>query len=90
MVTERPLTLSTRPKNSILSQLPDEEYAALSKYLVPTDLPPEKRLSEPNQPIEFLYFLNSGLISTDALTASGESVEVGLIGRRAFPDCQRC
>jgi len=42
------------------------------------------RLSEPNEPIEYIYFLNSGLISTDALTEKGESVEVGVIGREGF------
>jgi CRP-like cAMP-binding protein len=31
-----------------------------------------------------VYFLNSGLISTDALTEKGESVEVGVIGREGF------
>jgi CRP-like cAMP-binding protein len=75
---------STRPRNLILSQLPADEYSALAKHLVPVDLPLEKRLSEPNQPIEFVYFPNSGLISTDAVTAKGEQVEVGLIGREGF------
>jgi CRP-like cAMP-binding protein len=68
----------------ILSQLPAAEYAALAKHLVPVDLPLEKKLSEPNQPIEFIYFLNSGLISTDAVTVKGEQVEVGVIGREGF------
>lgn len=68
----------------MLSQLPADEYAALAKHLVPVDLPLDKSLSEPNQPIEFVYFLNSGLISTDAVTVSGEQVEVGLIGREGF------
>jgi CRP-like cAMP-binding protein len=56
----------------------------LAKHLVPVELPLEKRLSEPNQPIEYLYFLNHGLISTDAVTMKGEQVEVGLIGREGF------
>jgi CRP-like cAMP-binding protein len=73
-----------RPRNLILAQLPDAEYDALAKFLVPVDLPLEMRLSEPNEPIEYIYFLNSGLISTDALTAKGESVEVGVIGREGF------
>ena len=73
-----------RPRNAILSQLPDEEYAALAKHLLAVDLPLNKRLSEPNQPIEYVYFLNSGLISTDAMTKTGESVEVGVIGREGF------
>jgi CRP-like cAMP-binding protein len=73
-----------RPRNLILAQLPDAEYEPLAKFLVPVDLPLEMRLSEPNEPIEYIYFLNSGLISTDALTEKGESVEVGVIGREGF------
>jgi CRP-like cAMP-binding protein len=78
------LATSPRPRNLILSQLPENEYAALAKFLVPVDLPLSKSLSEPNQPIEYVYFVNTGLISTDALTENGESVEVGVIGREGF------
>jgi CRP-like cAMP-binding protein len=74
----------SRPRNLILAQLPDAEYEMLARFLVPVDLPLEMRLSEPNEPIEYIYFLNSGLISTDALTEKGESVEVGVIGREGF------
>jgi CRP-like cAMP-binding protein len=76
--------VSPRPRNLILSQLPEEEYAALSKHLIPVELQLSKTLSEPNQPIDHIYFLNTGLISTDALTEAGESVEVGVIGREGF------
>jgi CRP-like cAMP-binding protein len=76
--------LSARPRNLILSQLPDEEYAALARSLTPIDLPLGLQLSQPNLPIEHVYFLNSGLISIDALTEKGESVEVGVIGREGF------
>jgi CRP-like cAMP-binding protein len=76
--------LTPRPRNAILAQLPEDEYAAISKFLTPVDLPLSKQLSEPNRPIEYVYFLNSGLISTDALTEKGESVEVGVIGREGF------
>jgi CRP-like cAMP-binding protein len=75
---------STRPRNLILTQLPDAEYDTFARSLVPVDLPLEMRLSEPNEPIEYIYFLNTGLISTDALTEKGESVEVGVIGREGF------
>lgn len=73
-----------RPRNLMLAQLPDAEYEPLAKFLVPVDLPLEMRLSEPNEPIEYVYFLNTGLISTDAVTEKGESVEVGVIGREGF------
>ena len=74
----------TRPRNLILSKMPEEQFQALSRYFVPVDLPLNMQLSLPNQPIEYLYFPVSGLISTDALTEKGESVEVGLIGREGF------
>ena len=77
-------TLPSRPKNLILAQLPDAEYAALANHLVPVDLPLSMSLSEPNQPISHVYFLNSGLISTDATTSNGDSVEVGVVGREGF------
>jgi CRP-like cAMP-binding protein len=75
---------SSRPRNVILAQLPNDEYASLAKFFTPVDLPLGMQLSEPNLPIEYVYFLNSGLISTDALTEKGESVEVGVIGREGF------
>lgn len=71
-------------RNSILSQLPQEELSAISRHLVPVALPLGMPLSEPNRPIEHLYFVESGLISTDALTRKGEQVEIGVIGREGF------
>lgn len=76
--------LLPRPRNLILAQLPALEYEELAKFLVPVDLPLEMQLSQPNAPIEYVYFLNTGLISTDALTEKGESVEIGVIGREGF------
>jgi CRP-like cAMP-binding protein len=73
-----------RPRNAVLAQLASAEYAALAKFLVPVDLPLGKELSAPNEPIEYVYFLNSGLISTDAMTSRGEQVEIGVIGREGF------
>ncbi len=64
--------------------MPEEQFQALSRYFVPVDLPLNMQLSRPNQPIEYLYFPVSGMISTDALTEKGESVEVGLTGREGF------
>jgi CRP-like cAMP-binding protein len=77
-------SISTRPRNVVLAQLPDDEYAVLAKFLVSVDLPLHKELSQPNSPIEYVYFMNTGLISTDAVTVKGEQVEVGVIGREGF------
>ncbi|QHN04592.1 Crp/Fnr family transcriptional regulator [Granulicella sp. WH15] len=64
--------------------MPESQYAAISRFLVPVDLPLGFRLSEPNQPIDHVYFLVGGLVSVDALTEKGESVEVGVLGREGF------
>lgn len=76
--------VSPRPRNIILAQLPEAEYSALAKHMTPVQFPLGMKLSEPNEPIEYVYFVESGLISTDSLTSSGESVEVGVIGREGF------
>ncbi|WP_263383415.1 Crp/Fnr family transcriptional regulator [Granulicella arctica] len=73
-----------RPRNYILAQMPEAQFHYLSKFLVPLDLPLGFHLSQPHQDIENLYFPTSGLISTDALTESGDSVEVGVTGREGF------
>ncbi len=75
---------SPRPRNYILSRMPEANFAALAKFLVPVELPLHFALSRPNQEIEHLYFLTSGLISTDALTEGGDSIEVGVTGREGF------
>ena len=73
-----------RPNNVILARMPEDRFAAIAKSLVPVDLPAGMLLSDPNQPVRHVYFPVSGLVSVDALTNKGESVEVGVIGREGF------
>ncbi len=85
MATERWFAAEqTTPQNLILSRLPESQFSALARYFVPVDLPLGMLLSEPNRPIEHAYFPLTGLISTDAMTSSGESVEVSVVGREGF------
>jgi CRP-like cAMP-binding protein len=79
-----PVNGAARPRNYILSQLPEAQFLYLAKFLVPLEMPLGMHLSQPHQEIEHLYFPTSGLISTDALTESGDSVEVGVTGREGF------
>ena len=84
-VLDRPPQVpAARPRNRILAQLPAEEYGSIARHLTPVDLPVGRRLSEPNLAIDYIYFPNTGLISTDAITLRGEQVEVGVIGREGF------
>ena len=64
--------------------MPEENFRALARHLVPVDLPLGMRLSEPGEAVEHVYFPVSGLVSVDALTDRGESVEVGVIGREGL------
>jgi CRP-like cAMP-binding protein len=75
---------ASQPVNLILSRLPAAQAATLSRHFVPINLPLHFRLFEPNQMIEHVYFPVSGLVSTDVLTESGGSVEVGVIGREGL------
>jgi CRP-like cAMP-binding protein len=64
--------------------MPEEQFKAISRFLVPVDMPLGMRLGIPNEPQDYVYFPVAGLISVDALTEGGESVEVGVIGREGF------
>jgi CRP-like cAMP-binding protein len=78
------LTDSVRPRNLILTRMPEEQFRAIARFLVPVDMPVGMQLVVPSAPVEFVYFPVAGLISVDALTERGESVEVGVIGREGL------
>ena len=79
-----PITASVRPRNLILSRMPEDQFRTLARSLVPTDMPLGMQLGTPNAPVEYIYFPVAGLVSVDALTESGESVEIGVIGREGL------
>lgn len=70
--------------NSILLSIPDEEFQNLRPDLQYVNLPQHSRLYEPRERLEFMYFLNSGMVSLVFRTKDGESVEVGVVGREGF------
>jgi CRP-like cAMP-binding protein len=64
--------------------MPEEQFRVFARQLVPVDLPLGMMLSVPSTFAEYVYFPVSGLISVDALTERGESVEVAVIGREGM------
>jgi len=72
------------PRNHFLASLPPTEFERIANKLVYVDMPQGMLLSEPDEPIAYLYFPEHGLISTNATTPAGESIEVGMIGREGF------
>jgi len=64
--------------------MPEDQFRILARFLVPVDMPVGMQLLVPSAPVEHVYFPVSGLVSVDALTERGESVEVGVIGREGL------
>ena len=68
--------------NRLLSSLGGRDRTLLAASLSPIDLPLGTVLEEPNEPIENVYFLESGIASVVAGTS--DLIEVGLIGREGM------
>ena len=75
---------SQKVQNGILLSLAADEFDALFPKLVFVDLPKHALLNEIAEPIEWAYFINSGLASFLNVMADGKSVEVGLTGKEGF------
>ncbi len=70
--------------NAILLDLPRREAERVFAKMEFVQLPPRMILNEISKPINFVYFINSGLISILNIMPDGKSVEVGLTGKEGF------
>jgi CRP-like cAMP-binding protein len=70
--------------NKILLSIPDSEYQAIRPHLDFLSLPHQRTLYEPNRPLEYVYFPNSGMISLVVETEDGRTVEIGEVGKEGF------
>lgn len=70
-------------RNRLLSALSQDDFALLEPMLERVPLPLRHILIEANQPIQHVYFPESGIISTLADTEEGK-IETGLIGREGM------
>ncbi len=77
--------LKSRPvENSLLLAIPEEEFRLLRPHLETIQLQTHQVLQDADQPIDFGYFLNSGLASLLVVTSDAKSVEVGMVGNEGF------
>ncbi len=70
--------------NRILSRLPSGDIGLLAPHLRPVELPVRFQLERRNRPIDYIYFIESGLGSVIVNGSGDRSVEVGLIGREGM------
>jgi len=70
--------------NKVLLSTPANEYQLMRPHLEYIDLPSHRSLHEPTQSIEFVYFLNRGMVSQVVVTKDGRTVEVGVVGNEGY------
>src|SRR4051812_42850539 len=70
--------------NQLLAKLPPSELEQIVPYLELQELSRHTLLCDPEKPIRFGYFLNSGMASCLIVTGGGRSVEVALVGKGGF------
>jgi CRP-like cAMP-binding protein len=75
---------SRDPDNLILAALPQKEHRYLREHLEFVPMRSGAVLWEPNEPIEFVYFPTSGMVSFVAVMRDGATAEVGITGREGF------
>lgn len=74
----------TAVRNRLLAALPHDVLAQLLPNLRPTSLPVRRLLATPSEPIEAVYFVESGWVSMVTHLDDGMQAEVGLIGREGM------
>jgi CRP-like cAMP-binding protein len=70
--------------NHLLASLSAADFALIRPDLKPVNLPRHRVLVTPDQPIEAVYFLESGLASTVAESETPQAMEVTVIGREGM------
>lgn len=66
--------------NSVLKLLPQQEIQELRGVLDPAILRPRQGVYETDQPVDYVYFLDAGLVSLMVIGRNGDAVEAGLVG----------
>lgn len=84
----RTTTVGNRVGNKILLSIADKEYALIRPHLEFLSMPHHLSLYEPGQPLEFVHFPNTGMVSLVIATLDGRTVEVGEVGREGFAGIQ--
>lgn len=77
-------TIEERSTNRLLARLSAADYALLRPHLKPVPLDYRAVLYAPNQPIEFVYFVESGVGSLVNTMRNGDADEVGTIGNEGI------
>jgi CRP-like cAMP-binding protein len=70
--------------NMILKMLSQRDYAELQRRMTEVTLPRGTVLYEAGQPIEYVYFPRTALVSLVGMTAEGQGTELAMVGYEGF------
>jgi CRP-like cAMP-binding protein len=89
-VTQRaaPLVEGNPVRNEILLGLPSQECDSIFSDLTFVQLRTHDVLQETEEPIKYVYFVDSGMVSILSVMEDGKSVEVGLTGKEGCTGLQ--
>jgi len=73
-----------RPHNSLLAGLPPNELDLIQQRFDYVELAKEQILSTQGEPVKYVYFPTSGLVSCRAGSSNGDSVEIHAVGREGM------
>lgn len=71
-------------RNKILLAIPDREFRSLRAHLESTELPDHSVLHDPHQTLDFVHFLNDGLVSLVVVLSNEKAVEAGIVGNEGM------
>ncbi|MGA2961300.1 MAG: Crp/Fnr family transcriptional regulator [Candidatus Korobacteraceae bacterium] len=81
---ERTNTEGKPVSNLILLSMSDSDYTSLRPHLEYVSLPTHTILHEGGGKLEFVYFLNRGMISLVVVMKDGRTAEAGIVGNEGF------
>jgi CRP-like cAMP-binding protein len=79
-----PFVQHSAVRNRLLALLPPGDFGRLAPHLRPGPLTLGMCLQEPDQPIETVWFPETGMVSMLARLEAGDVLEVGVIGREGL------
>jgi CRP-like cAMP-binding protein len=71
---------ASRPLNSILASLPEEEYRRLAERLKKISLARGEVLHESDAPAQYVYFLDDGVASLSVSSKGGDRLMLSIVG----------
>jgi CRP-like cAMP-binding protein len=82
MVMDSPVAKIDRPfRNHLLLTMAPDDYAFIEPHLELADLPVGRDVEIQGERAEYMFFVESGIVSIVAKNSSGKQIEIGLIGR---------